>query len=152
MRRATPFSKGGDSKEIAKKKIHWQDVKLFFSRTTEPISINIYNLIQSILGWWRFNSARTTGPIFNKVGTKYPWVMIISSPEPKAQVSFSDQNLSVVRRRCRRCCQLFTFSSSSPEPLGQFQPNLAQSILGWRGFKFVQMKDLALFQGEIITK
>ena len=32
-------------------------------------------------------------------------------------------------------CKLFTFSSSSPEPLGQFQPNLAQSILGWRGFK-----------------
>ena len=56
-----------------------------------------------------------------------------SSPEPKAQVSFSDQNLSVVRRRCRcrrRCRKLFTFSSSSPEPLGQFQQNLAQSILG----------------------
>ena len=65
-------------------------------------------------------------------------VHIFSSPEPKAQVSFSDQNLSVVRRRRRcRCCRrrhrcrkLFTFSSSSPEPLGQFQPNLAQSILG----------------------
>ena len=59
--------------------------------------------------------------------------IFFSSPEPKAQVSFSDQNLSVVRRRCRRCCRcrkLFTFSSSSPEPLGQFQPNLAQSILG----------------------
>ena len=60
---------------------------------------------------------------------------LFSSPEPKAQVSFSDQNLSVVRRRrcrgrCRRCRKLFTFSSSSPEPLGQFQPNLAQSILG----------------------
>ena len=27
--------------------------------------------------------------------------------------------------------------TSSPEPLGQFQPNLAQSILGWRRFKFV---------------
>ena len=26
------------------------------------------------------------------------------------------------------------------EPLGQFQSNLAQSILEWRGFKFVQMK------------
>ena len=70
-----------------------------------------------------------------------------SSPEPKAQMSFSDQNLSVVRRRrsrCRRCrChrKLFTFSSSSPEPLGQFKPNLAQSILGWRGFKFVQIEE-----------
>ena len=49
-----------------------------------------------------------------------------SSPEPKAQVNFSDQNLSVFRRRYRK---FFTFSSS-PEPLGQFQSNLAQSILG----------------------
>ena len=39
-------------------------------------------------------------------------------------MSFSDQNLSVVRRRCRcRRRKLFTFSSSSPEPLGQFQPS-----------------------------
>ena len=51
------------------------------------------------------------------------------SPEPSAQVRFVR-----CRRRCRRCrrrCRkLFTFSSSSSEPLGQFQPNLAQSILG----------------------
>ena len=46
-------------------------------------------------------------------------------------MSFSDQNLSVVRRG-RRCRKLFTFSSSSPEPVGQFQSNLAQSILGLR--------------------
>ena len=37
-------------------------------------------------------------------------------------------------------------------PLGQFQPNLAQSILGWGGFKFLKMKGSALYQGEIITK
>ena len=58
----------------------------------------------------------------------------ISSPEPKAQESFSDQNLSIVsrcrrRRRRWRCRKLFTFSTSS-EPLGQFQLNLAQNILG----------------------
>ena len=39
----------------------------------------------------------------------------------------------------------YTFSkflkSSSPEPLGQLQPSLAQSMLGGRGFKFVQMKN-----------
>ena len=46
------------------------------------------------------------------------------------------------------CCKLFTFSSSSPEPLGQFQPNLAQSILRWNGFKFVQMKDSPFFEGR----
>ena len=30
------------------------------------------------------------------------WSMVLSSPEPKAQVSFSDQNLSVVRRFRRK--------------------------------------------------
>ena len=43
---------------------------------------------------------------------------IFSSPEPKAQVSFSDKNLSVVshcrRRGCWRCRKLFTFSSTGP--------------------------------------
>ena len=75
----------------------------------------------------------------------------------KAQVSFSDHLSSVVCLSVRpsvrpSVCKLFTFSSSSPEPLVQFQPNLTQSILGWRGFKFVQMKGPALFQGQIITK
>ena len=35
---------------------------------------------------------------------------------------------------------------SSPEPLGQFQPNLAQRILGLRKFKFVHMKKTVLLQ------
>ena len=44
-------------------------------------------------------------------------------PEPKDQVSFSDQNWSVLRCCRRRCsCKLFAFSSSSSsELLGQFQ-------------------------------
>ena len=37
----------------------------------------------------------------------------------------------------------------SPESPGQFQPNLARSIIGWRKFKSVQIKGPALFQGEI---
>ena len=49
-------------------------------------------------------------------------------------------------------CKLFTFSSSSPEPLGKFQSNLAQSILKWRGFKFVQMNGHALIHKEVVTK
>ena len=43
-----------------------------------------------------------------------------SSPELKAQVSFSCSLLSIGLS----VCKLFTFSSSSQEPLGQFQPNL----------------------------
>jgi hypothetical protein len=34
----------------------------------------------------------------------------------------------------------------------QIQSNLVQIILGWREFKFVQIKDQVLFKGEIITK
>ena len=44
------------------------------------------------------------------------------------------------------------YLKSSPEPLGRFQPNLAQCIPEWRGFKFEQKKGPALFQGEIIKK
>ena len=36
--------------------------------------------------------------------------------------------------------------------MGQFQPNLAQNILGLREVKFVQIKDHFRFQGERITK
>ena len=32
------------------------------------------------------------------------------------------------------------WKSSSIETLGQFQPNLAKRIPGWKGFKFVQME------------
>ena len=88
---------------------------------------------------------------------KLDYIMICKNMdfELKAQVSFSDQNLSVVGLRCRRSrcdVKLFTFSSSSQEPLGQFKQNLAQSILGSRGVKFLQMKGHPFLQGEIITK
>jgi len=33
--------------------------------------------------------------------------------------------------------------SSSQEPLGQFQPNLAENMSGGWGFRFVQIKGLA---------
>ena len=98
----------GDNNEIAK--IHWRNSKIFFSRTTEPISTNF--------------------------GTKHPWIkgnQVCSNegphPFPRGhnyeRVKIHWQNLK----------------SSSPEPLDLFQPNLAQSILGWRGFKIVQMKN-----------
>ena len=61
---------------------------------------------------------------------------VFSSPELKAQVSFliafrpASVRLSVRLSVCLSVCKLFLFSTSSQEPLGQFQPNLAQSILG----------------------
>ena len=76
--------------------------------------------------------------------------LIFSWPEPKAQVSFSGHKLSVVRhrrRRCRSCRKHFHlllqnhWANFSLELLGRFQSNLVRSILGWRGFKFGQMKN-----------
>ena len=68
-------------------------------------------------------------------------VSIFSSPEPKAQVSFSDQNLSVVLccccRRCRCCCRkLFTFHRTT----GPVSTKFAQSIPGWRWFSLFKWR------------
>ena len=51
-----------------------------------------------------------------------------------AQLSTSELFYSKFVRRCcwRRCRKLLTFSSSSAEPLGQFQPNLAKAFLSKR--------------------
>ena len=136
-------------------------------------------------------------------GEKYQnW--LLSSPELKAQVSFSDNFLSVV---CPSVCLSVNFShfhlllqnhwahfnqnwhnaslgeadsfssNEGPQPFpkgdnyeiakihwrnfkkiffsrstGPISTKLGTYILGWRGFKFVQMKGPSLFQGEIITK
>ena len=79
----------------------------------------------------------------------HPHSPVLSLPEPKAQVFFSDQNLSLVRHRCSRCrcCRkLFKFSSPYPEPLCQFQPYLA--IASLFEFKFVQMNGPVLSNGR----
>ena len=81
----------------------------------------------------------------------WPMGLLFNSPE---QVSFSDHfsSTSVCPSAFPSVCKLFTFSSSSPEPLGQFQPNFAQSIIWWRGFKFVQLKGHSLPKGAMIVK
>lgn len=52
------------------------------------------------------------------------------------------------------CCPsvhtLFTFSTSSPKPRNQSQPNLAQSKFRQTGFKVVKIKVQAPFSWEII--
>ena len=85
----------------------------------------------------------------DELASQWSWVrfLLFTSPEPKVQLTFYDHNLSVVRRRHCSRRKLFTFSS--PEQLGEFHSNLALEL---RGLKFVQMKDLAFIQGEIITK
>ena len=50
-------------------------------------------------------------------------LMLLSSPELKDEIK----------------------KSSSPEPLSQFQPNLAQNIFGWVGFMFLQIKKTIIY-------
>ena len=100
------------------------------------IYIYIYISVQYM--YLELSSGFRLQPPLGMVNSERPWyglvVFAFYSPGPKAQVSFSDQNLFVVHRCRWRCHKLFTFSSSSPESQVQFQPNLAQSIIGWRGF------------------
>jgi len=43
-------------------------------------------------------------------------------------------------------------TSSSQEPLGQFQQNLAGNMLGGWGFRFIQIKGLAPFGAQYGAK
>ena len=67
---------------------------------------------------------------------------ICSSPVLKGQLSFVHGPF---------VCKFFIFSSS-PLPLGQFQPNLSQIIFWVMGSQIALLKGHALFQGEIIAK
>ena len=69
--------------------------------------------------------SRTIGPISTKLGTKHHWIKGIHVCSKKGQRPSTRGDTS----------EIVNFSSkylkpSSKEPLSQFQPNLAQSILG----------------------
>ena len=96
----------------------------FPSSSNEPLRQFQPNLVQSFLGWREFKFCSQEGPWFFPRG---------------------DNN-----KRVKTYWQIL--KSFSPEPLDHFEPNLAQNIFGWSKFKFIQMKDPSLFQGEIRTK
>ena len=91
-----PFPKG-DHNEILK--IHWQILKIFFSRTTEPIS--------------------------TKLGINHLWVKSLKFVQMKGPALFQGEIISKLQKYIDKFKK-----SSSPEPLGQFQLNLAQIIFG----------------------
>ena len=79
---------------------------------------------------WR--NLKDTRPISTKLRAEHYWVKRIqvcwnegSYPFPK------EDKMKIVKYK----------KSSSPEPLCQFQPNLTWSILGWKGLKFIIIKD-----------
>ena len=93
--RATPFSKGYNYEIL---KILGQNFKIFFSKTT--------------------------GPISTKFNTKHPWVtgIIVCLNEKPCHCTRRD-NYEIAKIHWQYP------KSSSPELLGLFQPNLAQSII-----------------------
>ena len=100
-------------------------------------------------------TSRTNGPSSTKLDTKLPLVVgiqVYSNKEPRSYPRRDNYEISQ-RKFCQR---KYTDKNKNnllfPEPLGQFQLNLSQSILGCLGLKFVQKKSLAHFWGQIIAK
>ena len=79
--------------------------------------------------------SKTNGPISTKLRTKHPWwrkfkfVQIKDPSFSKGTYSWNSENKLTKFKDLR---------------YGQFQPNFTQSILGWGGFKFVQMKNYSI--------
>ena len=67
-------------------------------------------------------------------------LLVFSSPDPKAQVSFSDCMLHVVRPRSICLFVNFLHFHLLLENHWVNFNKLGASICGWRGFKFIQMK------------
>jgi hypothetical protein len=76
---------------------------------------------------------------------------LFSSPELKAQVSFSDHRLSVVRLSVYPSVNFYIFDFFS-RTTGPILTRLGTNHPWGRGIKFVQMKEITLLQGEIIAK
>ena len=88
-------------------------------------------------------SSRTTYPISTKLGTKHPWmkgIQAFSNEGPGPYPRWDNYELA------KMYWQIF------PRTSVQISTKLSTKHIGWREFKFIQMKGQANFQGEIITK
>ena len=133
------------------------NIFVFFSRATRPISTKlitkhawlkfkfvqmkgytffqgeIITKLQKDIDEFKNSSVRTHGQFSIKLGTNYPWVkcILIYSNEGAPPVSKGTWlRYEIVKIHWKKK------KSSSQEPVGQFQPNLAESILGWTVYKF----------------
>ena len=123
-------------------------VVFFFSLSVPraEVSFSVENLSVSVVGvvvnFSHFH-LQSWEPISTKLDTKHPlikWIQVCSNEWPGPIPRGDNYKKAKILK------------SSSPESLGQFQLNFAQKILSWWGLRFVQMKGLTLFQGEIKTK
>ena len=114
--------------------------------------------------------SRTTRPISTRYSTKHPWVIgnqVYSNEGTRlfprednnqiaksiAQIKNFLQNLLVSFKQTWHKVSLGKWmqNCSNEEPR-QVQTKLEQSILEWKEFQFLQVKDHAIFQSEIIMK
>ena len=94
------------------------------------------NSENTLLTFKKIFFSRSNDLISTSLGTKHPLVLGIQvcaneGPHPSSRGDNSENTLT------------------TPEPLVQFQPNLALSNHWWRGFKFVQMKGHTLSKGRL---
>ena len=155
-----PFPRENNIVKMLEK--HLPSLKISFFRTTGPVSTKLgtkhpwvkgiqvcsnegpspfprgdnYQIAKIHWQILKIYSSRTAGPISTKLGIIHPWVRGI-------QVC-SNEGLRPFLRKLRKCID--DLKKSSPEPLGQFQPNLAKIILGSRVCKIIQMKGQSSFQ------
>ena len=108
------------------------------TKQTERPKLVTTNTNITILEYQRW---KVLSPCIAQLSWKLKWAFLIAC-----------RPSSVCLSACSFVRKLFTFSSSSPELLVQFRRNLAQRILGWWGFKFVQMKGHALSKGRKLKK
>ena len=88
----------------------------------------------------------TTGPISTNLGPKHPLVkgiQVCSNEGPRPFPRGDDYELGKIHWQ--------NFKNLFSRTTGPISTYMVQSIFGWRRYKFVQMKDHTLFQGEIIT-
>ena len=146
-----PFPMGDNYKEA---KIHWRNLKIFFFRTIVLISTKLgtkHHLVNmkylplfpgemmrkseiTLIRSLKIFVSSITGPISTKLGTKHLLVKWRATSSPRGDnnkiVKLHYQNLKNILHQNH----------------GLFQPNLAQTIIWWIGFKFIQMK--CPFQGR----
>ena len=155
----------GDNYE--KVKLHWRKKKIFFSRTTGPISTKlgtmppwvIRNQVCSNKGprpfpmgdnneiakihWRNLNIffSRTAGLISTKLDTKHPASKCKANEGPRPFPRGDNDEVAKIHWH--------TLNSSSPEPLGQIQPKLAPWL---KGSQDCLNEGDVIFKGEIIMK
>jgi hypothetical protein len=76
---------------------------------------------------------------------------MVSSPELKAQVSYSDRLLSVVRLSICLSVNFYIFNFFS-RTTGPILTTLGTNYPWGEGFNFVHIKGIAFLQGKIIAK